>query len=256
MEGTVFNIEHFAIHDGPGVRTTVFLKGCPLCCVWCHNPEGLTTHVQRVQLEDGTEEIIGKKMTPEEVIREVEEDELFYDESGGGVTFSGGEPLMQPAFLEACLKLSKEKGLHTAIETTGFANRKVIERIEPFVDLFLYDMKPFDSETHIKYTGVDNRIIKENLTYLSEKGADIILRMVAIPGVNDSREMIENFSMFLHKNDIQKLNLLPLHKSATEKYRKLKREFLIKDFEVPDEDKMQWWKSEYEKRGFSVKIGG
>lgn len=256
MEGTIFNIEHFAIHDGPGIRTTVFMKGCPLCCLWCHNPEGLTPKVQRIRLDDNTEEIIGKRMTPEEVIAEVEKDELFYDESGGGVTFSGGEPLMQPDFLEECLKLAKKSRLHTALETTGFASHKVIERIAPYVDLFLYDMKPINSELHRKYTGVDNQIVKDNLRYLSSIGANIILRMVAIPGVNDSKEIIEEFARFFKENHIQDVNLLPLHKSATEKYRKLKREFLIKDYEIPSEEKMQWWKAQYEAYGFRVKIGG
>lgn len=256
MEGTIFNIEHFAIHDGPGIRTTVFLKGCPLCCIWCHNPEGLSAKVQRITLQDQTEEIIGKKMTSLDVIDEVMQDNLFYDESGGGVTFSGGEPLMQPEFLEECLKLAKERYLHTAIETTGYARREVLEKIIPYTDLFLYDMKPIDSVLHKKCTGVDNKIIKENITYLSEMGKRIILRMVAIPQVNDSHEIINAFADFLSPLQIECIHLLPLHKTATEKYKKLQREFPIEEYEIPDEEKMQWWKKEYEKYGFRVEIGG
>lgn len=256
MDGTVFNIEHFAIHDGPGIRTAVFMKGCPMCCIWCHNPEGLTTQVQKITLENGKDEIIGRKMTPEKVIEEVMKDYLFYDESGGGVTFSGGEPLMQPKFLEECLKLAKENYLHTAIETTGYAKREVLERVMPYIDLFLYDMKPINPELHEKYTGVDNQLVKENLKYLSGIGKSIVLRMVAIPGINDDVKTMNEFAEFLKPLNIDYINLLPLHKSATEKYRKLQKEFLINEFEIPSEEKMQWWKKEYEKRGFQVKIGG
>jgi pyruvate formate lyase activating enzyme len=245
MEGRIFNIEHYAIHDGPGVRSTVFMKGCPLKCIWCHNPEGM----------DLMDDVECRIMTPEEVIEEVMKDVLFYDESGGGVTFSGGEPLMQVDFLEACLKLAKEHHLNTAIETSGFAPCEAVERIAPYVDLFLFDMKPILPELHKKCTGVDNTIVKENLKRLVELGADISLCMVAVPGINDSSEVMDAFADFLLPLGIDELTLLPLHKSAKNKYERLGKEFLIDDLEVPSEEKMDWWTKEYEKRGFTVTVG-
>ncbi len=301
ITGNVFNIEHFAIHDGPGIRSTVFLKGCPLSCLWCHNPEGLSVAQQIVHYNERcigcgkcveacpnkaitfdssgvyrydekkctycgacvevcsskALELIGKTMLPEQVIEDVEGDRLFYEESGGGVTFSGGEPLLQWQFLEECLKLAKKRGLHTALETSGFAEKMVVERIAQYTDLFLYDLKHITSEGSKKCTGVDNTVIKDNLRYLSESGKRIILRIVVVPGVNDSSETIEAFCEFLKTLPfLECINLLPLHKSATEKYRRLGSEFRIADYNIPDEKKMENIADMYKKCGFAVKIGG
>lgn len=301
VTGNVFNIEHFAIHDGPGIRTTVFLKGCPLACIWCHNPEGLSTSPQMLHRTDkctlcgrcvracprgalsvdGTRgwvidrdkcdhcglcekaclmnaiETVGREMTAEEVMDDVEGDRLFYDQSGGGVTFSGGEPLLQWEFLEACLKRAKEKGFHTAIETSGFAPREAVERVAPFTDLFLYDLKHIAKEGSLKYTGVDNRIAKENLRWLSGRGSRIIVRTVVVPGANADGETLEGFADFFDSlPQIETVNILPLHKSASEKYNRLDKKFLIADYRVPTEEEMEEVAQFYRDRGFDVKIGG
>lgn len=299
-EGTIFNIEHYAIHDGPGIRSTVFFKGCPLSCLWCHNPEGLSPKPQLVYYRDRCRncrkclqrcpnealsierdgivinsercrlcgecaakcpaqalEMVGRRLSPREVIDEVKKDRLFYEESGGGVTFSGGEPFTQPEFLTECLKLAKAAGLHTAIETSGFAPRAAIEEAAAYVDLFLFDIKHLDAEEHKRYTGVDNALIKENLRRLSEMGERIILRMAVIPGVNDGEEALNALCRFLNENaSVEAVNLLPLHKSAAEKYRRLGRKFTIADFEIPNEERMNIAASIFKKSGFRVTIGG
>jgi pyruvate formate lyase activating enzyme len=200
---------------------------------------------------------VGREMTAQEVIDDVEGDRLFYDTSGGGVTFSGGEPLLQWQFLETCLKLAKEKGLHTAIETSGFAPREAVERVAPFTDLFLYDLKHITKEGSLKYTGVDNQIAKDNLRELSERGSRVIVRTVVVPGANADRETLEGFAEFFSAlPQIEMINILPLHKSASEKYNRLEKDFLIADYRIPTEEEMEEVAAFYRARGFEVKIGG
>ncbi len=300
MNGTIFNIEHYAIHDGPGIRTTVFFKGCPLACLWCHNPEGLSVKPQIVyyrqrcvgckkcvslcaagalsprdggiSLDAGkcrlcgrcTEncpaealEKVGRSVTAEEVVAEAEKDRIFYEESGGGVTFSGGEPFLQADFLRECLTLTKTRELHTAVETSGFAPREAVEKAAPYVDLFLFDVKHIRAAEHRKYTGADNAPIKANLRRLSELGKEIVLRMVVIPNVNDDKEALEELCRFLRdETSVRTVNLLPLHKSASEKYRRLGIEFAIEDFETPDDERMAAAARVFAGYGFRVLIGG
>ena len=300
MEGNIFNIEHFAIHDGPGIRTTVFLKGCPMACIWCHNPEGLSgkRHMIRYDkrcigcgecvkgcpqgaLEMSTAhgivhdagkciacgkcvdiccanaiEMVGGTMSSRQVADVVLKDVTFYDESGGGVTFSGGEPLAQWAFVKECSQLLKQRGIHIAMETSGCVRQDVIQEIAPHVDLFLYDLKHIDSAVHEKYCGMGNERILENLQTLSAMGKEIIIRMVVVPGVNDAPETVERLCAFLAKiHGIRSISLLPLHKSATEKYRRLGRDFPIADFQVPDEERMAAVAQLFKHRGFMVQIG-
>ncbi|MFX1514452.1 MAG: 4Fe-4S cluster-binding domain-containing protein, partial [Promethearchaeota archaeon] len=169
-KGIIFDVKKYAIHDGPGIRTTVFFKGCPLRCWWCHNPEGqkegletiIKTQIDKNTLSDNQEETIGREVSVVEVITEIEKDQLFYDESGGGVTFSGGEPLMQPAFLNALLDACKEKELTTTLDTCGYASWNILKKIKDKIDLFLYDIKIIDNKEHQKYTGVSNNQILSN----------------------------------------------------------------------------------------------
>lgn len=168
VKGTIFDIKKFALHDGPGIRTTIFLKGCPMRCPWCHNPESQNPEPEAMtatNLPGGNrpvvQEIVGRQVTVREVMWEIRKDLLFYDESGGGVTFSGGEPLMQPKFLTALLTASKRSGIRTALDTTGYAPWIELENILPLVDLFLYDLKFIDDSLHQKYTGVSNRLVFE-----------------------------------------------------------------------------------------------
>ena len=155
MKGKIINITRFCTDDGPGIRTTVFLKGCPLRCIWCHNPESQNPETE--VYSDG--EIIGKTVTPEEVFKEAVRDKMFYDTSGGGVTVSGGEPLFQPEFTAEVLELCRKNGIHTAIETCGYANRQALQTVLKFCDLVLFDIKETDESKHLEYTGVGQRII-------------------------------------------------------------------------------------------------
>lgn len=208
MEGCIFNIQRFCVNDGPGIRTTVFLKGCPLSCVWCHNPESQSTRSEilfyeskcthcgrcadlRVDHTDficfnDAKKICGKAVDAEFVLSEVLKDRIFYDTSGGGMTLSGGEPLFQPDFAIELLKKAKEHGLHTAVETCGFTSAAIMRQATEWTDLFLFDYKETDPALHRKYTGQDNRRIMENLALLNELGKSVILRCPIIPGYNDT----------------------------------------------------------------------
>lgn len=178
----VFDIEHFATREGPGIRTAVFLKGCPLRCMWCHNPESWNPKIETYS--DGT--VIGREMSVEAVLEEVLRDKPFYDNSGGGLTISGGEPLLRWEFVRELFVRAKAAGIHTAIETSGYAAHAVIAALAPVTDLWLYDIKGLDPERHQKNIGVDTTAIHANLRWLDEQGAKILMRCPMIPGVNDS----------------------------------------------------------------------
>jgi pyruvate formate lyase activating enzyme len=265
VQGVVFNIMRYSVADGPGLRTTVFFKGCPLRCAWCHNPESQYTrpqHIFRIDrclgcedcldacpqkaitLEHGgfrldeseciwcgecvdacpsqAREIKGRTMTVNQVIAEIMKDLPFFEQSGGGVTISGGEPLMQPEFLEALLKECKEQEIHTALDTSGCSKYTVIERVAPFVDLFLYDLKTMNPKVHREMVGVDNQGILDNLARLIRDGNQVMVRMPLIPGVNDSPDDLEKATEFLRGlKSRPAVELLPYHATAKEKCRLL-----------------------------------
>ncbi len=230
MKGLVFNIKRFAIHDGPGIRVTVFMKGCPLDCWWCHNPEGKSAQVRNVERIDRvgdrefrSEEAVGRYYTPGEVVAMVERDRVFMEHSGGGVTFSGGEPLLQPDFLVETLAILKKNGIHTAIDTSGFAARETLVSVLPVTDLFLFDIKHIDNELHKQYTGVGNELIISNLDMLIEKGKDVILRIPVIPGVTAGMDYMQRLVRFIGKRNngsLRRIDLLPYHKTGSSKYRR------------------------------------
>ena len=263
--GIIFNIQRYAIHDGPGIRLIVFFKGCPLRCWWCHNPEGqrvepeivkknivLDDHAQLVE-----EEVLGNPMTVPEVMTEIEKDLLFFDESGGGVTFSGGEPLRQAEFLNALLECCKNQEIHTALDTSGHASPEVFQAIIDNVDLFLYDLKIMDDTIHRKYTGVSNRNILKNLQTVAEKGKPVFIRFPVIPTITDTRENIIDILAFMADlNTIQQINLLPYHRIAEGKYEHLQKENKMAGVRPPSEEHINALKKEFEKHGFRVKIGG
>ena len=215
MKATIFEIKRFAVHDGDGIRTTVFFKGCPLRCAWCHNPEGLTFEVQDAFYahkcigcgeckKEGfmpdnclgeARVLYGKEVTVEELLPALLEDRDFYENSGGGVTLSGGECLMQADFCAELLKRLKENGIHTAVDTCGFVSKKVLNKLIPYTDVFLYDVKAYDEDVHIKCTGLSNRQILENLIYLDSIGKDIEIRIPYVPDYNDGQ--IEKIACFL-----------------------------------------------------------
>ncbi len=261
--GFIFDIKKFAIHDGPGIRTTIFFKGCPLTCWWCHNPESQNFEPEKFinpKNEDiGSEifEIVGKKVSVKDVFKEIEKEIIFYDESGGGVTFSGGEPLSQPEFLLSVLKLCKNYGIHTVLDTSGYATEEILKQIQDYVDLFLYDLKFIDSAKHEKYAGVPNQQILKNLIQLSENGSKIIIRIPIIPGINDDNDELNKMRDFISGlNNIQGIDLLPFHKIGKNKYIKLNLPYKMEDFNEPSDEMMEKIKLKFDTTNVPVKIGG
>lgn len=217
MTGTVYNIQRFSIHDGPGIRTTIFLKGCPLDCWWCHNPESRSFEVQSM---NGRE--IGQHYTPADLLEIVLKDQVFYDQSGGGITLSGGEPLAQPDFVAEILKSSKLHGLHTAVDTSGYCSRNALMQVLPYTDLFLYDLKLMDESSHLKYTAVSSKKILDNLAFLLQSGSRVIARIPMIPGITANKNNLRQLAEFISSLDqIPEINLLPYHRTAAGKYEKL-----------------------------------
>ncbi len=258
MMMSITGIKRFAIHDGEGIRTTVFFKGCPLKCIWCHNPENIELkrqialyrhkcnmcgeclsickcHREKNGIHDidrnlcemcgkceqlcPTEaiEIIGKKVTVEEILDVLIKDKSFYEESGGGVTLSGGECLLQADFCAELLKKVREHGINTAIDTCGYVSTREIDKVLPYTDVFLYDLKAFDEDIHIKCTGKSNKIILNNLLYLNSRKASVEIRIPYIPGFNDNQ--IEKIGRFIEKLDcVNSVKILPYHNYAKSKY--------------------------------------
>ena len=298
MKANIFNIQKFSVHDGPGIRTTVFFKGCPLKCIWCHNPESqnsdkeilydknkcslcgnciracqnnaieIKNNVLKTNMDkcsfcsdcticciNSARQIAGKEYTVDEVVEEVLKDRVFYKNSKGGVTLSGGEPLIYGEFVEELLNKLKEENIHTAVDTCGYADFKLIERISKYTDLFLYDLKLMDDEKHILYTGVSNAIIIDNLRKLSKIRKKINLRLPLIEGINDDEDNIFEILKLIKNTNIKKINLLPYHDIAMHKYEKLGRTY-SKNMKRPADEKLERIKEIFEKEGYKVKIGG
>ncbi len=263
--GIIFDIKRFAVHDGPGIRTTVFLKGCPLRCAWCHNPESISAAIcevpKTVRIGDKTfceNEMVGREITVEELMRELEKEKIFMDESGGGVTFSGGEPLMQHEFLNEALKACKNAGMHTAVDTSGYARWEILEKAAGLTDLFLYDIKIMDEELHRKFTGVSNKLILENLAKLLNMGKTVYLRMPMVQDVSFSETNILQTLHFLSglNRKPELINLLPFHNTASHKYERFKMENAFSDMKSMDKKELQEVKKQFKNAGFQVKIGG
>ncbi len=274
IRGLIFDIRRFTVHDGPGIRTTVFFKGCPLTCWWCHNPESQDFKSERSiknLVLSGTKfqhsETTGNFMTVDEVMAEVQKDEIFYEESGGGVTFSGGEPMMQEPFLHALLQASKTLGWHTAVDTSGYATHKAMEHTAPLVDLFLYDVKLMNDELHRKYTGVSNKPILENLEFLYRSGKNITLRFPVIPGITDTYDNIQQIKTLIIRLQSQRpvpmahgsplsIHLLPYHTIARDKYRRFCKTNQLEGVHDLKQEALAGLKQEFEEMGLTVKIGG
>lgn len=299
MTGLIFNIQKFSLHDGPGIRTTVFLKGCPLDCWWCHNvesqragkepmlrldrcsgcgscvvrcPQGAIALVEGKAATDlgscvrcgeclvycpqNGRNICGQEMSVEAVLAEVLKDQVFYQRSGGGVTFSGGEAMAQLDFLAAALRACKAAGLQTAVDTSGAVPWASFERVQPLTDLFLYDLKLLDDAAHRTYTGVSNRGLLENLRKLSAATDAIWIRFPVIPSINDDAENIARSIEFLKTIRFRQLNLLPYHELGKGKAAQLGRAYRMEGVTPPSAERMEELRAQFAAAGFTVVTGG
>jgi pyruvate formate lyase activating enzyme len=297
--GLIFDIRRYSVHDGPGIRTTVFFKGCPLACWWCHNPEGRSPKANLILFEDrclscgnclavcphgaivrdegtirtlpsvcracgtcvetcpgGARQLTGRWMSVPAVVREIEKDVVFYDESGGGVTFSGGEPLAQPRFVDALLEACVARRIHTVVDTCGLADKNLLLHLSGKVDLFLYDFKLFDPIKHQKYVGVSNDNILENLEALARRKKPIVIRYPVIPGINDGAEDIRRTVAFLSHLGLLRIDLLPYHRIGVDKYRRVGMQYRLAGLEPPSMDHVRQIAGQFEREGFAVRIGG
>ncbi len=218
MHGAIFNIKRFAIHDGPGIRTTAFLQGCPLHCPWCHNPESIGP-VRTCDTGEQPDSVFSTDSS--ELVGKLERDRVFYEESGGGITVSGGEPLMQPVFLLHILKKAAEIGLHTAVDTSGEADNQTVQSILPFTDLFLYDLKLIDPAEHKKWTGVSNDRILENLKLVCKSGKPVWIRIPLIANITDNETNITGIADHVADlSGIQRIHVLPYHAGGEHKWKR------------------------------------
>ena len=298
--GIIFDVKQYALHDGPGIRTTIFLKGCPLTCWWCHNPEGIGTNPQVLYTQrrciacgecvdvcrqhalslkpegvimddslcqsDGAcaeicpaeaRQLVGRTLTAEGIWEIVKKDIPFYEQSGGGVTFSGGEPLMQPEFILECLKRCGREGLHRAVDTSGHAELDVLKAIAGETDLFLYDLKFMDPERHKRFTGVSNQLILMNLKYLARSGACVTVRLPLIPGVNDDEKNLDLMGMFLRVlPEVESVHILPYHNYQENKYDRLNTEYLSKGTPLSTANELSRAKKRLESFNLNVEMGG
>ena len=256
-KGRIFNIQRFSIHDGPGVRTIVFLKGCPLRCRWCCNPESQEWHFENM-VQSGVTKLVGRDVTVREVLEEISRDRVYYRRSGfGGMTLSGGECLWQPDFSEALLKAAKEMGISTAIETTGYADMDVIRRLLPYVDTVLMDIKHTDGEKHKEFTTRDNAKILENARHIAREANCLIVRTPVIPTFNDTENEIGSIAEFAKSlGTVKEMHLLPYHRIGSDKYAGLGRTYTMAHIEPPTKEKMQSLLSVVESVGLKGQIGG
>lgn len=296
LSAVVTNVQKFSVHDGPGIRSVVFLKGCPLNCEWCANPENINakpelmvypekcigcgrckhvckydlTHVCRknvdmcincgkcTELCSGMARIIkGESMTTEQVIRQIDKDRVFYKNSGGGVTFSGGEAMLYPDFILEIASRCREEGYNSAVETCGMVPWDSFEKVLPYIDLFLYDLKFIDRDKHIKFCGKSNDMILENLKKLSHLSR-VIVRIPVIPDINDSCDDLKKLSAFLLSlgEGVDEIHCLPYHNFGISKYDALGIKYSLEDIILPEQVYMENIKSSLECSGLKVQIGG
>ena len=237
--GRIFDIQRYSIHDGPGIRTIVFLKGCYLRCKWCCNPESQEYDIQNM-VRAGKTEIMGRDVTVGELMDEISKDRVYYERSGGGITLSGGECMAQPDFSEALLRACHDYGLTTAIETTAFADRRVVERLLPHVDHFLMDIKHINSAKHREFTSKPNEQILENARYIAENAKHLIIRVPVVPTFNATPEEIRNIARFADSlPNVTELHLLPYHRLGQDKYTGLGRRYEMDGIAPPTDALMQ-----------------
>ncbi len=256
VRGRIFDIQRFSTHDGPGVRTIVFLKGCPLRCRWCCNPESQSYEIQQVN-QKGKMKTVGYDITVEEVMEEVMRDRPYYRRSGGGLTLSGGESLWQPDFAMALLQAAHQNGINTAIETTGFQDWDIIEKLIPHIDLFLMDIKHINSKKHEEFTTRPNELILKNARLIAERAKRLIVRVPVIPNFNDTKEEIGEIARFASSlPNVNEIHLLPYHRMGKDKYDGLSRPYLMGDVPSPTSQKMQELLRVCKEYGLTAHLGG
>ncbi len=254
-KGRIFDIQKFSVHDGPGIRTIVFLKGCILRCRWCCNPESQEYKIQEMN-QNGKIKTIGKDVTVQEVLDEVEKDRIYFRRSGGGLTLSGGESMCQPDFAEALLMEAHERGINTAIETTACVPWETVARLLPYLDTVLLDIKHMDSNKHKEFTTQPNELILENAKKIAHSGVNLIVRVPVIPTFNDTVEEISAIARFAHSIGVKHMHLLPYHRFGYDKYVGLGREYLMGDLPTPTDEKMNTLLDAANKENIIAQIGG
>lgn len=273
MTGLILNIQRYSLHDGEGIRSIVFFKGCPLRCPWCSNPESLSFDIQKVKIHSkciyckqcsfdvyecpsGAITEFGKYMTVEEVIYEVMKDRVFYYTSGGGVTLSGGEVLSQAPFAKELLKELKSLNVHTAIETSGHGKTEALIELANYVDLVLFDLKIMDKNKSNQILGADISLIKNNLSALVKMGKKVIPRIPLIPGYTLDDENIKEIIKLVKKLDLVEIHILPFHQYGSNKYKFLNKEYKLKEVSVPSDDLIEKVKNTMEREDLNVIVGG
>ena len=256
VKGRIFDIQRFSVHDGPGIRTIVFFKGCPLRCRWCCNPESQEFHVQEMTLA-GKTKIVGRDVTVAEIIEEVERDRAYYARSGGGMTLSGGESLCQPEFATSLLRAAKENGINTAMESTGFADYSIIEKYLPYLDVYLMDIKHINSDKHKEFTSRPNELILENARKIAKNAKKLIIRTPVIPTFNATPEEIRDIAEFARSLEtVEEMHLLPYHRIGSDKYAGIGREYSMKNIEPPSKELMNELLAVVQSVGLRGQIGG
>ncbi len=299
LEGVIFDIQRFSLHDGPGIRTLVFMKGCPLRCMWCSNPESQSPDPEVLFYEEkcigcgacrdtcpvcgslredwpvprnectgcgdcvevcypGARELVGKSMTVEEVLDVVLRDRVFYEQSGGGVTAGGGEPLLQYEFTAGLFAACREQGLHTAIETCGFVPKNVLETVLRHTDLLLFDLKHMDTGVHKRYTGMGNERILENARFASKAAKEMVIRLPLIPDVNSDETNIKDLAGFVTEEleGVRRVDILPYHTIGVSKITRLGREYPLHDLEPLTQERIDRAVRILEAAGLEVTVGG
>lgn len=266
MKGLIFNVKRYSINDGPGIRVTFFMKGCPLSCLWCHNPEGINPLPEKIDVSERVgekefikAEIAGEYLSVNDILSILEKERMFITQSGGGVTFSGGEPMQQPEFLLEALKACHENGYHAAVDTSGYSLPANYTAIFPYTDLFLFDIKHPDNENHMEFTGVSNDLIISNFKLILESGTDIMVRIPVIPGYNDDKDNLESVRSFLTVNkavNLKNISLLPYHRTGSSKYKRLNIPDRMEGIKPPSSERMNELKQFFAETGISTKIGG
>ena len=254
--GRIFDIQKFSTHDGPGIRTIVFLKGCILRCRWCCNPESQSHRIERM-ISGGKIKVVGRDTTVGEVMKEIKKDMPYYFRSGGGLTLSGGEALCQDAFVHALLLEAKKNGINTAVETTACLPWDMIEKNIELLDTILMDIKHTNSKKHEEFCGLRNELILDNAKKIAKMGKNLIIRVPVIPTFNDTVEEIRDIARFAKSlPGVEEIHLLPYHRLGYDKYVGLSRKYLMGDLKTPDNTKMQELVKAAEGEGLKVTIGG